>query len=322
MKHDLRGSRPRARGIAAALLGLALAGCAETEFVVDSTKAVTQTRPTGVYKVGNPYQVNGVWYYPKVDYEYSETGIASWYGAEFHGLATANGERFDMNGLTAAHRTLPLPSMVLVTNLENGRALKLRVNDRGPFAHGRIIDVSRRAAQLLGFEQQGTAKVRVEILADESRMLAAALQNGEYEAAGEPVPEAAPSIAVTAEPLPTPGGGAGAQASAPVAGESAPSATRQLAEAPAFVPDGVVRQVPVQPTSIYVQAGAFADIYNANRLQAKLSQFGPVSIMPVIVDGQQYYRVRLGPLSSVAEGDSLLDRVVQAGHPEARLVVD
>ena len=115
-------------------------------------------------KVGRPYQVGGVWYYPRQDPAYDETGQASWYGPKFHGRATANGERFDMNDLTAAHRTLPMPSMVLVTNLENGRSIKLRVNDRGPFVDNRIIDVSRRAAQFLGFERKGVARVRVQIL--------------------------------------------------------------------------------------------------------------------------------------------------------------
>ena len=98
-----------------------------------------------------PYQVNGVWYYPKVDYDYDETGTASWYGEAFDGKPTANGEIFDLNQITAAHKTLPLPSVVEVSNLQNGRA-SVRVNDRGPFVGDRMIDVSRRAAQMLGFE--------------------------------------------------------------------------------------------------------------------------------------------------------------------------
>ena len=155
MNHNMRQCRLRGGWIGAAVLGLALAGCAETEFVVDSSKAITRQTPPGQYKVGRPYQIAGVWYYPTVDYDYNETGIASWYGSDFHGLATANGEQYDMNGLTAAHRTLPLPSMVLVTNLENGKKLKVRVNDRGPFVDGRIIDLSQEAARKLGFETKG-----------------------------------------------------------------------------------------------------------------------------------------------------------------------
>ena len=158
----------------AALAVVALAGCAG--------KSPSSATSSG-YKVGKPYQIAGVWYYPHVDYEYDETGIASWYGPGFHGKKTASGETYDQNGLTAAHRTLPLPSLVRVTNLVNGRQITLKVNDRGPFAHGRILDVSRRGAQLLDFEKTGTAKVRVEILAEESRQLA--YQAGAYKVAPE-----------------------------------------------------------------------------------------------------------------------------------------
>jgi len=119
----------------------------------------------GIYKIGQPYEVGAVWYYPKEQPDYDETGVASWYGPEFGNRRTANGERFDPNGLTAAHRTLPMPVNVRVTNLDNGKSLVVRVNDRGPFARGRIIDVSARAAQLLGFYGQGTAKVRVTYIA-------------------------------------------------------------------------------------------------------------------------------------------------------------
>src|SRR5512134_470700 len=136
-------------------------------------------RPVAVYphyRVGTPYQINGVWYRPAENFRYSKTGIASFYGGEargpdFHGRMTANGEIYDMHALTAAHPTLPLPTFVSVTNLENGRSIVVRVNDRGPFVNGRLIDVSRRAAQELGFERQGTASVRVEVLARESRAL-------------------------------------------------------------------------------------------------------------------------------------------------------
>ena len=137
---------------------LILAGCAETQFLIHTAKRVSRTDDTpqaGTYKVGKPYQIKGIWYHPAEDYAYDESGIASWYGAAFHGKLTANGETYDMNALTAAHRTLPMPSFVRVTNLENGRSLVLKVNDRGPFAKGRIIDISRRGSQLLGFQKHG-----------------------------------------------------------------------------------------------------------------------------------------------------------------------
>lgn len=123
--------------MAVAAFGVLLAGCAETQLAVHGVKRLgTTTQPTqvGNYKIGNPYEIAGQWYYPAVDYEYSETGIASWYGPKFHGKKTANGEIFDQYEVSAAHRTLPLPSIVRVTNLENGKSIKVRVNDRGPFA--------------------------------------------------------------------------------------------------------------------------------------------------------------------------------------------
>ena len=132
----------------------------------------------GIYKVGKPYQIAGRWYYPKEDYNYSEVGMASWYGEDFNGKLTANGERYNMNTLTAAHRTLPLPSIVKVTNLQNGRSIILRVNDRGPYVKDRIIDLSKRGAQLLGYMGQGTTKVKVEIMVSESKALKEAMLTG------------------------------------------------------------------------------------------------------------------------------------------------
>lgn len=112
-------------------------------------------------KIGKPYQVFGRWYHPADDRDYDETGIASWYGPGFHARPTANGETYDQDALTAAHKTLPMPSWVEITNLENGRVVTARINDRGPFVDGRIIDLSRRTAQLLDITAKGTARVRV-----------------------------------------------------------------------------------------------------------------------------------------------------------------
>jgi rare lipoprotein A len=116
------------------------------------------------YKVGNPYYINGIKYIPKEVTSYYEVGIASWYGPKFDGKLTANGEIFNQYDVTAAHKTLPLPSLVNVTNLENNRSIVLRVNDRGPFVGDRIIDLSFKAAQLLGVVNKGTAKVSVELI--------------------------------------------------------------------------------------------------------------------------------------------------------------
>jgi rare lipoprotein A len=140
---------------AALLLGglLLLGGCAGG-----------QPAARGHFKIGQPYQVNGQWYFPRMVEQFAEVGVASWYGHPYHGRYTANGEIYNMYDMTAAHPTLPLPSVVRVTNLENGLSTVLRVNDRGPFVKDRIIDLSKQAARMLGFEKAGTAQVRVEFL--------------------------------------------------------------------------------------------------------------------------------------------------------------
>lgn len=312
--------------IAAALAaGTSLAACS---FFGQNAPISTGAAPgvgLGIYKVGKPYQVDGVWYYPHVDLTYDETGIASWYGEQFHGKYTANGEVFDLNGLTAAHHTLPLPSIVEVTNLDTGRSIELRVNDRGPFARGRIIDVSRRGAQLLGFERQGTAKVRVRVLTAETMQAqAVARRNGEESPGGPVEPaQAAPQTAVAAETL-APLAGSRASANqgvvAPVQVAAAPHTAAEIPEPP--LPEKVTVG-PAKPNSqIYIQAGAFAQVDNARRVKQRIDELGSVQITSVRVNGTSLYRVRLGPVASVEEADHLLARVLATGFGDARIVVD
>jgi rare lipoprotein A len=161
---------------------LTLSACSETQLVSHWMKKVTwpgQQESAGTYKVGSAYSVGGTWYRPEESFDYVETGIASWYGPNFDGHRTANGEIYDQDELTAAHRTLQMPCLVRVTNLENGRSVVVRINDRGPYMRGRIIDVSKRAAELLGFIGKGTARVRVAVLSKESREIAEAAKRGE-----------------------------------------------------------------------------------------------------------------------------------------------
>lgn len=295
---------------------LALAGCASGPSSVPAGAAAPE-HPT--YKVGSPYQINGVWYYPAEDWSYDETGIASWYGEAFHGKYTANGEVFDLNALTAAHRTLPMPCIVQVTNLDNGRQLKLRVNDRGPYARNRIIDVSRRAAQLLGFEDTGTAKVRVKILVPESIQVAslAGRNGGNPELASAALP-AVPVAEVTAEPLAAPGTKLVSTQSQPPL--PPPAALRPAVMTAPPLPEKVT-MVTVKPSQIYIQAGAFARIDYAVRLKTQLERLGKVKVTSVKANGIDLYRVRIGPLNTVDEADALLSRVVGT-VPEARIVVD
>ncbi len=319
------------------VLALVLPACAETQFLIHTAKKLNPGRDGGVYKVGEPYQINGVWYHPAEDYGYDETGIASWYGSDFHGKATANGETYDMNDVTAAHRTLPMPSLARVTNLENGRSLIVRVNDRGPFVAGRIIDLSRRSAQLLGTEGKGTARVRVQILADESREIADRMraQGAVANARIMPAPKSdVRDVTLTAKQMPK--GEVAREELAPPPGAAAapkPVASRSMtdvplkesslsAPSPAEAKVGLVSQGKPKATKIFVQAGAFGNFENANKVGATLTKVGPVAVSPVLVKGRDVFRVRIGPVASVEEADRYLDRVIRSGYPDARVVVD
>ncbi|GAB3455305.1 septal ring lytic transglycosylase RlpA family protein [Insolitispirillum peregrinum] len=320
--------------LAGACLALSLGACSETKLAVNTAKEVAPTQSKiGGYKIGKPYQIDGVWYYPQEDFNYVEEGVSSWYGPSFHGKSTANGETYDMMDLTAAHRTLPMPSVVRVTNMENGRSLVVRVNDRGPFARNRIIDVSKRAAQLLGFHEQGTTRVRVEILADESR----ALKAQAIAASGDmPAVTAAPRGSISSESLDSPpssggssnssGGGAVTTASLssppPSSSSSSYSGGASTSTAGSSASRGAASYTPTTTGTSYVQAGAFSDKYNAERLKKELKNLGAATISTVQVNGRELYRVRLGPLSSTSEAERLLSAVQARGVSGAKVVND
>ncbi|MDD3371342.1 MAG: septal ring lytic transglycosylase RlpA family protein [Alphaproteobacteria bacterium] len=284
--------------IASLALAAALCAC--------SSQSTGSRAPAAAhYKIGQPYQIKDQWYYPREDYNYDETGIASWYGADFHNHPTANGEIYNKDELTAAHKTLPLPSLARVTNLDNGRSIVVRVNDRGPFASGRIIDMSQRSAQLLGFERQGTAKVRVQVLADESKAIADAMRRyGSPAETARPVQLASASDETkTLRPIRT----------------TEETHRELLATKP--VPYAI--QLPVTGQNrIYVQAGAFAVPQNAQRLRDRLSSLGPTSVTTAVVNGTKFYRVRVGPVADVPGADALLEKLKLAGVAGARTAVD
>ncbi len=300
--------------VRAALVGFALVGIAGCG---------TKPGGEGAYKVGNPYQINGVWYYPKDDPFYDETGVASWYGRDFHGKATANGERYDMDTLTAAHRTLPMPTIVRVTNLENGRSLRLRVNDRGPYARGRIIDVSRRAATLLGFVDKGTARVRVQFEGRGEVGVEPPEDEDEVATAQPGTMKAAPVATVASNELAPPPGAAAAtprETAAPIRASStaAPSASATDAGL-----DGVVTTVAVPAqTQLWVQIGAFLSRSNADRAVESLVYAGRARVTQSVVGGKPLYRVRFGPFATVDEADSMLNKVIDRGQNGAHIVVE
>ena len=293
--------------LAVLALALAVTGCSGPRQSITAAP-VDQSAAFGSYKVGTPYQINGIWYTPAEDFFYDEIGEASWYGPGFHGRSTANGETFDRRALTAAHPTLQMPTLVRVTNLDNGRSLVLRVNDRGPFAHSRLIDVSERAAELLGFREAGVATVRVQVLTDESQELASLAGRRERDAIASAPPVAAPvarqpAVVVAAPPVAvptTPAAPAAAAAPAPPAADPVPT----------FAGTG----------RFYVLAGAFTVEQNARRVESALSRYGPVSIDQATVNGTLFHRVRVGPFANMREANAALGRVLATGIEDARVV--
>ena len=193
------------------LSAFVLADCSGTQSIIDPRYGVTASprvvepgqpvpKGGGAYRVGQPYMVGGRTYVPQEDPSYRAEGVASWYGSDFHGRLTANGEVYDMHGISAAHPTLPMPCYVRVTNTANQRSLIVRVNDRGPYAANREIDLSGKAAELLGFRGNGLARVRVEYIGraplegSDDRMLLATLRQGS--------PAPAPSTVLVASTRP------------------------------------------------------------------------------------------------------------------------
>ena len=260
---------------------LGLAACAGPKPRPVAHGAPPHAAAPGGVKIGQPYQVLGRTYVPADDRSYDTTGIASWYGPTFHGLSTANGETYDQDGLTAAHKTLPMPSYVEVANLDNGRMLTVRINDRGPFVDGRIIDLSRKSAQLLGVDRPGTARVRVRRVFPDGAQIAAL---------APPPPSRAQASAVPAQPtLATP-------VEAPVATVAIPGAVTG---------------------TVYVQVAALADAGRAAWLGGFLATYGPVVTQRL---SSGLTRVRLGPYADATTAMPVLAKVQAAGYTTAQLV--
>ncbi|MFR0693336.1 septal ring lytic transglycosylase RlpA family protein [Enterobacterales bacterium AE_CKDN230030158-1A_HGKHYDSX7] len=255
----------------------------------------------------NPYTVLGKTYYPLSNSNtYSVVGTASWYGTKFHGQATANGEQYDLYGMTAAHKTLPLPSYVRVTNLDNGKSVIVRVNDRGPFYSDRVIDLSFAAAKKLGYAETGTAHVKVEGI-DPDRWWAA-------QGKQPPMIMALPKMA--AQP-------AAAQPQAvamaqPIETYTPPPAQHAVPVAPVQIDSKKNASLPAD--GLYLQVGAFANPDAAELLKEKVGGLtGAKSfISSVVVNQQTLYRVRLGPIGTQDEASRMQDsiRVANLGQPK------
>ena len=318
------------RAVGAVLLLAHLGACGSTS----GGKGASGVAQRGGYKVGKPYKIDGVTYTPKEEFTRVETGVASWYGPGFHGKATANGERYDQSDRTAAHRTLQMPSVVRVTNTANGLSTVVRVNDRGPYASNRVIDLSRTAAQELDMIRNGTARVRIEQLQAESLAVkdVAISGGGPAEqhdalarlASGKQAPQQPQQVMASAQ-----------QATAPPAqveaGWPANPGGSAIASSPAAASSGnngptVASLTSAAPTAsgsgFYVQTGAFSTAANAERQRGAVRSYGFSEISQASAGGRDVYRVRLGPYTTSDAAGIIADRLKRSGYGDARVVTD
>lgn len=293
----------------------ALAGCGgeiDPALYCDDIGCRTPIHPKQAKRGYNkPYEIKDIMYVPQSFYELREEGISSFYGGTdiFHGRPTSTGDRFDQDELSAAHKTLPLPSVVRVTNLENGRALYLKVNDRGPFVEGRVIDVSMQAAKLLGFYRKGTARVRVETDVAQSLMIASGAMkevDGNVFEVGEPL-----------APMPVK-----APVKAPKRVKKAPFVE---VEEPLSENETVVvarHSTRLHPVEV-IEAGVFGNLAQAQKLRSRILKLYPH--MPIKFDtmhfgSQELTRVLVGPLKDKSLGAKLLKQLINSGFKSANIL--
>ncbi|WP_439594904.1 septal ring lytic transglycosylase RlpA family protein [Falsiroseomonas sp.] len=309
--------RPARFGLVAALAAAVLAGCAPRP-----PAPTAQPR----YMIGEPYQMGGLWSYPREDFALEQTGLATVATDSRAGRRTSNGEIHDPAALTAAHRTLQLPAVLAVTNLETGLRIEVRVNDRGPQNPGRVVALSRRAAELIGIRPGGAAQVRVEVVGEASRALAGGLPSTEAQTLEI---AAAPLGAVGREELAPPPGATQAtrlrQARQfPGAGAAGGATAASTGPAPPLRLPERVSRVPARPGLLWVELATFSRRDMADRQAARLSGLSArVDVLGGRGRGAQpSYRVRLGPFNAVAEADRALEGTLRAGVSEARILVD
>lgn len=308
-----------------ALAAVSLAACATPKYDVGRSVATASSPSRGsgpragstVGRDGKPlrgtekpYQINGVWYYPHEDKDYNVTGIGSWYGEQFHNRRTANGEIFDMDIPSAAHKTLPLPSLVEVTNLDNGKKMVVRVNDRGPFVGDRVIDLSKAAAQQLGYARQGVARVRVKYIGPAPKTVFDAPRQyaqvpsapRSFDDIKEP-PQRVQVLPSRREPDPEPVW-------------SAPAAPIMQAP-PINPPDPIFVST---KSAFRVQAGSFSNRENAEKAVRQLASAGRASIEAIERSTGTLYRVTVTAGQDEGEAWSLRDRVESLGYQGATVL--
>ncbi len=306
---------------------IGLSGCTDNGFLLRSIGAYDATEtPEGFYYIGKPYQIKGVEYTPQEDYDYREKGMSTWYLRSDANRLTTNGEIFDSNEMTASHKTLPLPSLVRVTNLENGNVAIVRVNDRGPNVNNRLMDVSQKVATALEFPATGTTLIEVEILPEESRRLKEeALQKGYAEGLTETI--SAKQVSDIEQPVYEPESAVvpvyetdskGQQVVEEEPLELMPETpTESVDKKEIFSEEDRFVEAPTPAQSYVVQLGAFGNAQNVERATKAAEKVGNAiqSSRPNVTV------VQAGPFKSEAEAREALDKLRQSGYADAMIKI-
>ena len=281
------------------------------KIIPENIKNKNKFRQKAIYKVGLPYKVDNLTYYPKKDLNYNETGIASWYGPKFHGKLTANGEIFNQYEMTAAHKTLPMPSAVQVINLENGLSIIVRINDRGPFVNERIIDLSTEAAKRLKLYEKGTGLVRVKLLRSESIFLEKLAKKGEF-------PEIDKIEKFTKPPIQKP-------VATKVQIVNIANKKNKKTQNPEV--DLLKRKLKVldfnnKKYNIWIQIAAFTNVKSAKVLYNKFKYINKINIHKKFLKGKDFFRVRVGPFLKIENAEDIYNFLIKKGMQGTKIIIE
>lgn len=279
--------------------GIEVAANLGKKYLIPKDNKIISPKP--IFKIGQKYIIKGKYYFPKKDLYYNKTGIASWYGPKFHGKITANGEIYDQYAFTAAHKTLPLPSAVRVTNLENNKSVVLRINDRGPFVNDRIIDLSSKAADILDLKRNGTGLVRVTVLKSESETLEDLAKKGYFPEIKD-LPEVdAPKINI-------------------------PKITNVKVEGSKrkFIKNKIHYDLKnlQKKFKIFIKIASFNSLQSAKLMKEKLSYVEKIKIYKITKSNQVNYQVKAGPFLNVKKVDNLYALLLQRGMQGAKIIIE
>ncbi len=319
-----------------------IVGCSDNGILFRSVGSYEVTDKKGVYMIEPPYEINGITYTPKEDYNYFDSGDAFWYAYDKNKPFTANGERNEENRFTAIHRTLPLPSIVRITNLDNDMSVLARVNDRGPTDSTRLIDVSQSVAEYLQFSKNSVTPVQVEVMVAESKALKEQLEKENntqntfthtYETKSKPITKG--EVVLNADDILYPGMNNKSIQNLKINSSVNPVKTEKNIQSPKpdFQPkqekvtdysdDDIIysgENIPVTEGTYYIQIGAFSQQSSVNKIRKNLKGFNNLFVQNRMKKDVMLHHVRLGPFNTQTDAQKTLDKIHRSGYPEAKII--